>query len=308
MEEITQSMMEDLLQEDEFKKLWVDLAVEIENKIQTKHFSVKTVHSSVPNLPTSYQSTSNFHLNEPQIDSTFAKIYKEMAVGLDLVTKNFVRGVHLAYFSDDKTQQQSNYFRHEASSLYSIQVILERSIISNKFNIAQFGLISRRIIKMQQLFGVYTSIPYNVENCTFLATTLYSIHKKFFDYGKFYEPENTRCEEAKKLESVIERFGKIVCLRLEKMLFSLLNKQKISPKSQPFVNFIKNEFGVSKSSDTQTLLTHFQDWSPTHRKGFLLSPELEYSKTRMALVKKQRPHSMGTSGPRQSHPSNVGRR
>uniref|UniRef100_A0A914M833 Uncharacterized protein n=1 Tax=Meloidogyne incognita TaxID=6306 RepID=A0A914M833_MELIC len=158
MEEITQSMMEDLLQEDEFKKLWVDLAVEIENKIQTKHFSVKTVHSSVPNLPTSYQSTSNFHLNEPQIDSTFAKIYKEMAVGLDLVTKNFVRGVHLAYFSDDKTQQQSNYFRHEASSLYSIQVILERSIISNKFNIAQFGLISRRIIKMQQLFGVYTSM------------------------------------------------------------------------------------------------------------------------------------------------------
>uniref|UniRef100_A0A915N6W5 Uncharacterized protein n=1 Tax=Meloidogyne javanica TaxID=6303 RepID=A0A915N6W5_MELJA len=184
MEEITQSMMEDLLQEDEFKKLWVDLAVEIENKIQTKHFSVKTVHSSVPNLPTSYHSTSNFRLNEPQIDATFAKIYKEMAVGLDLVTKNFVRG--------------------------------ERSIISNKFNIAQFGLISRRIIKMQKLFGVYTSIPYNVENCTFLATTLYSIHKRFFDYGKFYKPESTRCEEAKKLESVIERFGRIVCLRLEK--------------------------------------------------------------------------------------------
>nr|CAD2175125.1 unnamed protein product [Meloidogyne enterolobii] len=307
MEEITQSMMEDLLQEDEFKKLWVDLAVEIENKIQTKHFSVKTVHSSVPNLPTSYQSISNFRLNEPQIDSTFAKIYKEMAVGLDLVTKNFVRGVHLAYFSDDKSQQQSNYFRHEASSLYSIQVILERSIISNKFNIAQFGLISRRIIKMQKLFGVYTSIPYNVENCTFLATTLYSIHKKFFDYGKFYEPENTRCEEAKKLESVIERFGKIVCLKLEKMLFSLLNKQKISPKSQPFVNFIKNEFCGPKSSDTQTLLTRFQDWSPAHRKGFLLSPELEYSKTRMALVRK-RSDSMGTRGPRQSHPPNVERR
>ncbi|CAK5008186.1 unnamed protein product [Meloidogyne enterolobii] len=306
MEEITQSMMKDLLQEDEFKKLWVDLAVEIENKIQTKHFSIKTVHSSVPNLPTSCQSASNFRLNEPQIDATFAKIYKEMAVGLDLVTKNFVRG---AYFSDDKTQQQSNYFRHEASSLYSIQVILERSIISNKFNIAQFGLISRRIIKMQQLFGVYTSIPYNVENCTFLATTLYTIHKRFFDYGKFYEPESTRCEEAKKLESVIERFGKIVCLRLEKMLFSLLNKQKILPKSQPFVNFIKNEFcGSKSSSDTQTLLTRFQDWSPTHRKGFLLSPELEYSKTRMALVRKQRPSSMEVRGPRRSHPPIHGRR
>uniref|UniRef100_A0A915NFH9 Uncharacterized protein n=1 Tax=Meloidogyne floridensis TaxID=298350 RepID=A0A915NFH9_9BILA len=272
-------------------KLWVDLAVEIENKIQTKHFSVKTVHSSVPNLPTSFQSTSNIHSNEPQIGATFAKIYKEMAVGLDLVTKNFVRGVHLAYFSDDKTQQQSNYFRHEASSLYSIQVILERSIISNKFNIAQFGLISRRIIKMQQLFGVYTSIffilqksPYNVENCTFLATTLYTIHKRFFDYGKFYGPENTRCEEGKKLESVIERFGKIVCLRLE-----------------------KNEFCGSKSSDTQTLLTRFQDWSPTHRRGFLLSPELEYSKTRMAL-KKRRSDSMEVKGPRQSHPPNVGRR
>nr|CAD2160215.1 unnamed protein product [Meloidogyne enterolobii] len=308
MEEVTQSIMEDLLQEDEFKKLWVDLAVEIENKIQTKHFSVKTVHSSVPNLPTSYQSTSNFHLNEPKIDATFAKIYKEMAFGLDLVIKNFVRGVHLAYFSDDKTQQQSNYFRYEASSLYSIQVILERSIISNKFNIAQFGLISRRIIKIQQLFGVYTSIPYNVENCTFLATTLYTIHKRFFDYGKFYEPECTRCEEAKKLESVIERFGKIVCLRLEKMLFSLLNKQKISPKSQPFVNFIRNEFCGSKSSDTQKLLTRFQDWSPTHRKGFLLSPELEYSKTRMALAKIQRSNSIGVRGPRQSHPPIVERR
>ena len=56
-----------------------------------------------------------------------------------------------------------------------------------------------------------------MENCTFLATTLYSIHKRFFDYGKFYEPENTRSEEAKKLESVIERFGKIVCLKLEKV-------------------------------------------------------------------------------------------
>ncbi|KAL7077921.1 hypothetical protein ACQ4LE_003434 [Meloidogyne hapla] len=298
MEEIIQSMMKDLLQEDEFKNLWVDLAAEIEDKIQTKRVSIKTLHSSVPNLPTSHQlSTTNFHSNIPKIDKTFDRIYKELADGLELVTKNFIRGVHLAYFSTDKTQQ--NYFRHEASSLYSIQVILERSIISNKFNIAQFGLIARRIIKMQQLFGVFTSIPYNVENCTFLASTLYAIHRRFLDYGNS-EP-GSRSKEAEKLESVIERFGRIVCQRLEKMILCLFNKQKVSPKSQPFVNYMKSGFYDSKSpSDAQILLTRFQDWSPVHRKGFLLSPELEYSKAKMNLVRKQRSNSVETRGPRQT--------
>lgn len=149
------------------------------------------------------------------------------------------------------------------------------------------------------LFFYFTKSPYNVENCTFLASTLYAIHRRFLDYGNS-EP-GSRSKEAEKLESVIERFGRIVCQRLEKMILCLFNKQKVSPKSQPFVNYMKSGFYDSKSpSDAQILLTRFQDWSPVHRKGFLLSPELEYSKAKMNLVRKQRSNSVETRGPRQT--------
>ncbi|KAF7634580.1 hypothetical protein Mgra_00006029 [Meloidogyne graminicola] len=261
MDEITQLMMKELLKEDQFKKLWADLAVEIEEKSQPKQVSITTKNISTPNIPSSHQLfTSNFRLNLPKNDQFFAKICKEVANGLELVIKNFSRGVHLAYFSTDKTEK--DYFRHEASSLYSIQVLLERSIISNKFNSAQFGLIARRIIKMQQLFGIYTSTPYNVRNCVFLASTLYTIHTRFVDYGKVFGPNRSDNEE-KVLENVIELFGKLVCKRLEKMLINLLNKQKVTTETRPFVNYInqinnsKQTFCSSQISITCMFLTKY---------------------------------------------------
>lgn len=109
--------------------------------------------------------------------SWLLKIFLEEVSFVQNNVKSSIFLVHLAYFSADKTEK--DYFRHEASSLYSIQVLLERSIISNKFNSAQFGLIARRIIKMQQLFGIYTS------------TCVFSLNIDFHRRGCRFEP----CQE-----------------------------------------------------------------------------------------------------------------
>ncbi|KAL3084998.1 hypothetical protein niasHS_010067 [Heterodera schachtii] len=294
---LSRKMTQKLMQTEEFQELWVELA----KRNQTFGKSGEATKRRNGNEQTKVTNRQNdtSDLNDFAVPKVhFLEIHNKKAQNShDWTGKliadelgQFVRAIRLAMgvFKDGTQMARfedqlppAKMISPDSVSLYMAHIRLERFCASEHFHVGKFGLATRQIANLLRAFTQRVSGIYSLERCSFLADSLFRLFTKFYECIKWHFRQSPNKSEIEKFGAAILKFGRFVCGTLREM--QTVKEPNIS-QNMTTRHWAPNLNWASPSAFPILINRKATNHIQRRQRGFLLSPELDYDRHRIAVT------------------------